>query len=141
MNFFLREYASLLDKKIFGFSETALDQMNAYAWPGNVRELENLVERTVNLSDDGTIDDVSALLRPSRAAGGSSDRVPTTEKHEAQRDLVVQSLREDERSAISLALVACQFNVTRCAAILEISKPALYAKVKRYNIKLERPLH
>lgn len=143
-NFFLSKYAALLDKKIFGFSQKALDQMHAYAWPGNVRELENLVERTVNLSDEGTIDDVSALLRPPRGVSGRAEPTTTSDKMEKRAqpgDQAVQSLRDVERTAISAALAACQFNVTRCAAILEISKPALYAKVKRYNIKLERPLH
>ncbi|WP_366918944.1 sigma-54 interaction domain-containing protein [Burkholderia aenigmatica] len=143
-NFFLSKYAALLNKKIFGFSKKALDQMNAYAWPGNVRELENLVERTVNLSEEGTIDDVSALLRPSRVVGSGAEPASTPERPDTQGgrgDQVVQSLKDVERNAISEALAACRFNVTRCAAILEISKPALYAKVKRYNIKLERPLH
>ncbi|WP_081077130.1 sigma-54 interaction domain-containing protein [Burkholderia pseudomultivorans] len=141
-NYFLSKYATLLDKKIFGFGPKALDQLNAYAWPGNVRELENLVERIVNLSDEGIIDDVSALLRPSRGVGGDPAAAPGQQDiAEARRDPAVQSLKDVERKAISLALAACQFNVTRCAAVLEISKPALYAKVKRYNIKLERPLH
>lgn len=142
-NFFLSKYAALLNKKIFGFSQRALEQMHAYAWPGNVRELENLVERTVNLSDEGTIDDVAAFLRPSRASGGAEPALMSEKgtASEGSGEQPVQSLKDVERDAISHALAACQFNVTRCAAILEISKPALYAKVKRYNIKLERPLH
>jgi sigma-54 dependent transcriptional regulator, acetoin dehydrogenase operon transcriptional activator AcoR len=142
-NFFLAKYAALLNKRIFGFGKNALEQMHAYSWPGNVRELENLVERTVNLSDDGVIDDVFALLRPQRGgAGGGAERSvnETRESSGLRNEQPVQSLREVEREAISHALAACHFNVTRCAAVLEISKPALYAKVKRYNIKLERPL-
>ncbi|MBY4870374.1 sigma 54-interacting transcriptional regulator [Burkholderia anthina] len=142
-NFFLSKYATLLNKKIFGFSKRALDQMHAYAWPGNVRELENLVERTVNLSDEGIIDDVSALLRPPRGPLGMSDPIPAPGMHGTpgtRGDQAIQSLKDVERDAIHHALAACRFNVTRCAALLEISKPALYAKVKRYNIKLERPL-
>ncbi|MBN3788736.1 sigma 54-interacting transcriptional regulator [Burkholderia sp. Ac-20353] len=143
-NFFLRKYAALLDKHIFGFSEQALAQMNDYDWPGNVRELENLVERVVNLSDDEVICDVSVLLRPQRgASGGKADGPPKDpgDSTESRGHQQVQPLKDVERDAISRALAACQFNVTRCAAVLEISKPALYAKVKRYRIKLERPIH
>jgi transcriptional regulator with PAS, ATPase and Fis domain len=143
-SFFLNKYAALLNKKIFGFTEKALRQMNEYSWPGNVRELENLVERTVNLSDEGWIDDVSAVLRRTRGTGDRSEGASSGDMgvgNGAGKAPVVQSLKDVERDAISHALAACQFNVTRCAAILEISKPALYAKVKRYRIKLERPLH
>jgi sigma-54 dependent transcriptional regulator, acetoin dehydrogenase operon transcriptional activator AcoR len=140
--FFLQKYAALLNKRISGFSQKALEQMNAYSWPGNVRELENLVERTVNMSDDGVIDDVAALLRPQRTGSvDASGRSVVGRRVDPRSEQPVQSLKDIEREAISYALAACHFNVTRCAAILEISKPALYAKVKRYNIRLERPLH
>ncbi len=33
----------------------ALDRLSAYDWPGNVRELENIVEREIILSRDGTL--------------------------------------------------------------------------------------
>jgi sigma-54 dependent transcriptional regulator, acetoin dehydrogenase operon transcriptional activator AcoR len=98
----------------------------------------------VNLSDEGWIDDVSGLLRPSRGTTGCSDGSPSNDvgiEASAGESPAVQSLKDVERDAIRRALAACQFNVTRCAAILEISKPALYAKVKRFKIKLERPLH
>ena len=44
----------------------------------------------------------------------------------------------EEREAILDALAHTGPNVTRCAQLLEISKPALYAKVKRHGIRLER---
>jgi sigma-54 dependent transcriptional regulator, acetoin dehydrogenase operon transcriptional activator AcoR len=88
------------------------------------------------------IDDVAALLRPQRTGSvDASGQLEGARRVDSGNEQPVQSLKEIEREAISHALAACHFNVTRCAAILEISKPALYAKVKRYNIKLERPLH
>lgn len=38
------------------FSETALEQMQAYPWPGNVRELKNVVERAVYRAGGGHIE-------------------------------------------------------------------------------------
>lgn len=140
-NFFLRKYAALLNKKIYGFSKNAIEQMQKYEWPGNVRELENLVERTVNLSDEDIIADVSGLLRPSKAVMCEGDgKSLIREPEQGRSGQTIQALKDVEREAITHALAICQFNVTRCAAVLKISKPALYAKVKRYNIKLERPL-
>ncbi|QBQ98440.1 hypothetical protein E1956_01180 [Paraburkholderia pallida] len=52
----------------------------------------------------------------------------------------VRPLRDQEGAAVRQALEACRYNVTRCASLLGISKPALYAKIKRYRIVLERPL-
>lgn len=132
--FFVAKYAALLRKNIYGFTPRALQQMSAYAWPGNVRELENFVERLVNLSEDGTISDVSSLFRGTQTAEVVAENVGDTEPPQ------VVSLAEAERRAIEEALRSCAFNMTRCATVLAVSKPALYAKLKRHGIRLRRTL-
>ncbi|HMC48913.1 MAG TPA: helix-turn-helix domain-containing protein, partial [Caballeronia sp.] len=99
-----------------------------------VRELENFVERMVNLSEDGTISDVGSLFRGMQTPDVVSDGV-----REAEPPQVV-SLAEAERRAIEEALRSCAFNMTRCATVLAVSKPALYAKLKRHGIRLRRTL-
>jgi transcriptional regulator with PAS, ATPase and Fis domain len=132
--FFVAKYAALLRKNIYGFTPRAMQQMSTYAWPGNVRELENFVERMVNLSEDGTISDVSSLFRGMQTADAVVESV-----REAEQPQVV-SLAEAERRAIEEALRSCAFNMTRCATVLAVSKPALYAKLKRHGIRLRRTL-
>jgi transcriptional regulator with PAS, ATPase and Fis domain len=133
-SFFVAKYAALLRKNIYGFTPRALQQMSAYAWPGNVRELENFVERMVNLSEDGAIGDVSSLFRGMQTAEAVVENVGDIEPPQ------VVSLAEAERRAIEEALRSCAFNMTRCAAVLAVSKPALYAKLKRHGIRLRRTL-
>jgi DNA-binding NtrC family response regulator len=42
-------------KRIVHIPRTVLEQLEQYAWPGNVRELENVLERAVITSTDGTL--------------------------------------------------------------------------------------
>ena len=42
---FLLRFAQERGKQIEGFSDDALEVLDAYSWPGNVRELSNVVER------------------------------------------------------------------------------------------------
>lgn len=133
-SFFVAKYAALLKKNIYGFTPAAMKQLTAYTWPGNVRELENFVERMVNLQDDTHIADVSALVRGTQVAASSN---ATSDKDCAD----VMSLAEAERRAIEQALRASDCNMTRCAIVLGVSKPALYAKLKRHGIRLERTMH
>lgn len=133
-SFFVAKYAALLKKNIYGFTPAAMKQLTAYTWPGNVRELENFVERMVNLQDDTHIADVSALVRGTQVAASSN---ATSDGDCAD----VMSLAEAERRAIEQALRASDCNMTRCAIVLGVSKPALYAKLKRHGIRLQRTMH
>ncbi len=46
---FLKKFNKVISKDIKGFSDAAMEALQAYQWPGNVRELENAMERAVTL--------------------------------------------------------------------------------------------
>ncbi len=46
---FLKKFNKVINKDIKGFSDAAMEALQAYQWPGNVRELENAMERAVTL--------------------------------------------------------------------------------------------
>ena len=48
---FLEKYAREMGKEITKISSYAIDLLNKYDFPGNIRELENLMERSVALSN------------------------------------------------------------------------------------------
>ena len=52
---FVAVYANETGKDVKRISTPALNMLMAYHWPGNVRELENVIERSVILSEDGVI--------------------------------------------------------------------------------------
>ncbi|MFT5692636.1 MAG: two-component system response regulator HydG [Oceanicoccus sp.] len=44
------------NKSLMAFSPKAIQAITTYSWPGNIRELENVIERSVILSDTDIID-------------------------------------------------------------------------------------
>ncbi|MFZ5861754.1 MAG: sigma 54-interacting transcriptional regulator [Nitrospirota bacterium] len=50
VRYFAQKYAQRMDKRIETIPTDALDALSKYHWPGNIRELENLIERSVILS-------------------------------------------------------------------------------------------
>ena len=48
---FLDKYNKQNGRKIKTVMQETWDMLNAYRWPGNVRELENVIERSVVLSE------------------------------------------------------------------------------------------
>jgi len=51
-------------RQVEGFSDEVIEQMQRYSWPGNVRELENVIERTVVLSQGSMIEHLPSLAGP-----------------------------------------------------------------------------
>ena len=51
VEYFIDRYARKAGKTIRRVSKRTLDRLKSYPWPGNVRELQNVIERSVIVSD------------------------------------------------------------------------------------------
>jgi len=99
---------------------TTMSRLRAYDWPGNVRELENVIERSLILSEDG----FSLDLPPPQ----SRARAPL-------------SFEEGSRRCIVEALGACDGRVYGsggAAAMLKLKPTTLMSKMKKLRIKAKR---
>ena len=105
-----------------------LPYFSAYGWPGNVRELENAIERVVVLSrgDEITLDDLPDFLRRERPAA-----------EELHFDLPPQgiSLEAVEKELIVRALEKFQWNQTRAAQYLDISRKTLIYRMEKFGLR------
>lgn len=50
VRYFVQKYAARMDRKIERIPTTTMEALVAWSWPGNIRELQNLMERSVILS-------------------------------------------------------------------------------------------
>jgi transcriptional regulator with PAS, ATPase and Fis domain len=55
---FIRMYATRTSRKTEGIAPDALSRMMDYAWPGNVRELQNVIERSVLMTNEPILREV-----------------------------------------------------------------------------------
>ena len=106
--------------------------MLQYAWPGNVRELKNRVTRAVLIRSGDALTAVDLGLDPAflQQAPSTSEAVPPARSRSRGSD--------PERSAIEEALLRCHGTVSKAARELGISRQALYRKMDRLGIVLER---
>src|SRR5947208_812981 len=51
VRYFLNRYARKAGKRFTAVDKRALDLLQEYTWPGNIRELQNVIERSVIVSD------------------------------------------------------------------------------------------
>jgi DNA-binding NtrC family response regulator len=108
-------------------SPALLSYFVRYRWPGNVRELENVVERIVVLArgSEITIDDLPHFLRQEK------DGIDALEI-----DLPPQgiSLEAIEKELIQKALHKCDWNQTRAARYLDISRKTLLYRIEKHGV-------
>ena len=100
--------------------------LQTHDWPGNVRELENVLERAVNLSEDGMIDPQTLGFWPE-----APKRVPA-------RSSSLGYLEEVEKQAIADVIRETGYNLSTASRKLGISRATLYNKIKKYRLSLNR---
>ena len=126
---FLSRFSREMEKRGVRFSDEAMRLLSRYNWPGNVRDLQNEVERAVALSEPDQvieIDDLSdELVDLSRNAIPSP--VPG---NQSLSDMVV----ELEGHVISEALRRNNFNKSRTARELGLTRKGLRNKINRYGL-------
>jgi transcriptional regulator with GAF, ATPase, and Fis domain len=128
-NHFLKRFVRETGRKIRGFSQAALQKMEAYHWPGNVRELRNVVERAVALGS-GPMIDAPDIWLSSLEAGG-----PVVSANTTEADYQPLSLEDVERQHILRTLQHTDWNKSQAATILGIERSTLDRKIKLYELK------
>ncbi len=126
--------------RIEGFTPESRAVLARHSWPGNVRELENAVERAVYLTHTPFVEpDSLSLNLPRRhpvVYDYPADR-PIASRPPAPPDKDDFSIRKNERRQLENALQACNGNVKKAAALLEISRRTMYRKMEKYAIQYD----
>jgi len=108
-------------------TEEALDFLVRSPWRGNVRELENVIERSVLVSQSLNVLPASFLIDEGADLSGDSPFTPSGGKME-------EALARVEREKIIEALQKHDGNKALSARSLGISRASLYNKLKQYRI-------
>lgn len=111
--------------------EELMPRFKEYRWPGNVRELENVVERLVVLADGDVLryTDLPGFLRGEPGV-----------KNVFQLNLPPDgiSLEAVEKDLILMALRKFDWNQSRAAQYLDLSRKTLIYRMEKFGLRQER---
>jgi two-component system response regulator AtoC len=129
---FLKKHAQELGKPIQDIAPDAMKVLLECEWKGNVRELENVLERTVVMTEGQRIS--TACLPPDLLQRESDITLKIPESRISMKEVLSEITGLAEKELIRRALQQTGNNRTRAAQLLEISHRALMYKLKDYQI-------
>jgi len=115
---FIKEFSEKYGRSVNGLSQNAENELKSYTWPGNIRELRNCIEKAVILSEGGIIGTLGINEAPHRTEMPSGST----------------TIADAEENAIRTAMSRYGGNISLVAKSLGVSRPTLYAKLKKYGI-------
>ena len=120
---FCQKYEVRMGKKVTTIPSKVMDALTAYNWPGNIRELENIIERAIILSRNGTIE--------------YGDWMPMAKELASAKSRLLR-LDDVEKEHIIEVLKQTKWKVSGeggAAKILGLNPTTLEARMKKLGIK------
>jgi DNA-binding NtrC family response regulator len=120
VNHFISVYNTIYDKNIRGISKNVEKHLLEYPWEGNVRELKNAVKSIFAYKENDFI--------------VPKDLIMTLNNDQKRIRNFLVPLKQHENDYIKKVLEINNFNITKSAELLEISRTRLYRKMEEMNI-------
>ena len=119
VNYFLDHANKSLGKNVHGFSDEVLRVFQCYHWPGNVRELQNVIKRAVLLTVGDTIE---ASVLPAEVINSNVSNTNGFSKADYEKEQILKALKKTN------------FNKSKAAILLQVTRKTLYNKINQYNL-------
>ena len=111
---FLERFAAKYHRPLTAIAPDAAELLKAQPWSGNIRELQNVIEKAVILSEGTSLTAKDIQLEPTAKT--------------------IRAVNEaEEERLVREAMERAAGNISAAAKMLGVSRPTLYAKLKKYN--------
>ena len=118
---FVEKYAEKYHRKAKDLSDDAKDVLMSCQWSGNIRELQGCIEKAVIMSDNEIIGKDDLQINDSQLVNSQNVAQNVT-------------LEDAEEQVIRNAMKKYSGNLSLVAKALNISRPTLYNRLKKYGI-------
>jgi DNA-binding NtrC family response regulator len=130
---FLQKSCKEMDRPLMSLSPAAMTALESYDWPGNVREMENVMERSVALTEGEMIEREDL---PPDIGGRKEDPLGFLAPRVTEEGVdMTRVIGEIERNMIREALDLGGGVKARAAALLGINRTTLVEKIKRLRLE------
>jgi len=131
---FLQQTCSEMSRPLMSVSPEAMRAREEYDWPGNVREMQNIIERTIALSDSDRSEtsDLPADIGGDVAETGQQPAPPLVTEQGIDMPGTMAAI---EAGMIRDAMELAGGVKARAANLLNINRTTLVEKIKRHKLE------
>ena len=122
--YFVQKHAQRMGRKIETISTSALETLVAYDWPGNIRELQNVLERSVIVSNESTLH----LAMPESVEAGDTASLNSGGRQSVDRERILRAL-EEAKGKVG--------GPNGAATRLGLKRTTLQSRMRKYKIARE----
>lgn len=136
-SFFIKKANLTFNKQVLGIDESVKELFERYNWFGNIRELQNIINRSVLLSNTNYI--TPEVLPDEIRLNNLFENINArqVEPNNGNSDLK-EATHVTEKQMINDALIKANHNKSKAAKLLNIDRKTLYNKIKLHNIDLRK---
>ena len=131
---FLKLFRTSMNRGVNGLAPATRQKLLAHRWPGNVRELRNAIERALILE---TMPEIQPASLPDFQVGARLQK--TSSVQAAPGESLDDALTRIERELINAALAQHDFNLTRAAESLNLTRHSLRYRMQRLKMSDDEP--
>jgi transcriptional regulator with PAS, ATPase and Fis domain len=129
VEYFIARYARKDGPPIRGISEKTLNLLRSYPWPGNIRELQNVVERSLIVSE-AELFSIDERWLPQELGSFEAESGPGSDALTAQEKVLIERALSETNGQVA--------GPSGAAAKLGMKSSTLESKIKTLNIDKRR---
>ncbi|MGE6257578.1 sigma 54-interacting transcriptional regulator [Heyndrickxia sporothermodurans] len=132
INHFLNKYNDIYQMKVKDVTTDVIQSFNEYDWPGNLREMEHIIESSMKVLDN------EETLQLHHLPTNFRHRLFQEHQFLIQKDSIMpfdEYIQEAEKYYIQKALQYHQYNITKTAQALNMSRQNLQYRIRKYGIE------
>lgn len=134
-DFFIRHFNGKLKKDIWMLSRELQELFLKHSWPGNVRELQNVIESAMNVVGEEHAILKEHLQEHALQTFGTQREALIQQRSAHEPTNINEHLQNEERKIIISYLKLKEYNITKAAQMLGISRQNLQYRIKILGIE------
>ncbi len=139
VKYFINIYTKIMGKEIKNLSKDIFNIFYNYRWPGNIRELRHAIEYSMNMVENSDKFITAKHIPPYLLEiYNKHTHIHSNSYSDIKTNDFKNSMLNFERNLLTKTLIENNYNISKSAKQLNISRQHLHKRIKKLNIEITK---